>query len=273
MSDETRRALSGGQYVSVEREGRIAIVTLQAADGNHSGHLHPIHHQVRVTVDALNRNSSEWDAIVITGVHDTFYRGPALENFAGALAADHSVAATVIADTRAIVMGLLELTTPVVAAVNGAAVGLGSQLALFSDVCVAAPEAYFQDTHVRVGLPAGDGGTLMWPAALGLSRAKRFLLTGARLDAQTAERWGLVHSIVPADEVVAHALTIARHWSGPASGAIKATKSALQGWLRLAVPHVFDPALKAEEEALNNASTVAYMESTAKRSAKREPEE
>src|SRR5271163_4429709 len=107
---------------------------------------------------------------------------------------------TVEAGAR-IVRSFRELPQPIVAAVQGPAIGLGATVALMCDVVVAARSAKLADTHVKVGLVAGDGGCLVWPQAAGMLRARRHLLTGDALDATTAYQLGIVTDIVdePAD--------------------------------------------------------------------------
>jgi enoyl-CoA hydratase len=97
------------------------------------------------------------------------------------------------------VRSVLTVRSPVISAINGPAVGLGATIALFADISVLARSAWIADSHVNVGLVAGDGGSLIWPQLLGLSRANEFLLRGSRVDAERAEKLGLVNYVV-ADE-------------------------------------------------------------------------
>lgn len=135
-------------------------------------------------------------------------------------------------EARRIVDHLLECEKPVVSAVRGPAMGLGATIALLCDVVVAGESAFFADTHVKMGIGAGDGGQLIWPFLVGVNRAKFFLMTGDRVPAVEAERIGLVNFVVPDDELDAKALEIAiRLASGP-SVAIAASKVAINTWLR-----------------------------------------
>lgn len=98
---------------------------------------------------------------------------------------------------KQIVYSLLDLEKPVVARIQGACVGLGATVALFSDIIIAAENARFGDPHVKVGAVAGDGGALIWPQLVGFARAKQYLLTGEIMTAQEAERIGLINKVVP----------------------------------------------------------------------------
>ncbi len=102
-------------------------------------------------------------------------------------------------DARQMIWDLLDVPLPIVCAVNGPAVGLGASIALLCDVILMAESATVADPHVRVGLVAGDGGTIAWPLAVGPARAKEYLLTGDPISALEAERVGLVNRVVPDD--------------------------------------------------------------------------
>lgn len=103
-----------------------------------------------------------------------------------------------------------ELPQPVIAAVNGAAAGGGLGLALVADIRIASPQARFNAAFVRIGLSAGDVG-VSWslPRVIGLGRAAEIMLTGRFVDAEEAERIGLVNRVVPAEDLVDEALAIA----------------------------------------------------------------
>jgi enoyl-CoA hydratase len=121
----------------------------------------------------------------------------------------------------------LRVRPPVIAAVNGHAMGLGSNLALLSDVVVMSEDARIADTHVRAGIVAGDGGALIWPLLVGPNRAKELLMTGDQLDAQAAWRMGLVNHIEPPDNVLPRAWEIARRLAQGPRNAIAWTKQAI----------------------------------------------
>ena len=121
---------------------------------------------------------------------------------------------------------------PIVAALNGPAVGLGASIALLCDVIFMADTASIADPHVRVGIVAGDGGTAIWPLVLGPARAKEFLLTGDKVDAATAERIGLVNHVVPAAELMDAARAFADRLAAGAPLALRYTKLAVNKWIK-----------------------------------------
>ena len=102
-----------------------------------------------------------------------------------------------VEDARRIVHEMLAFPLPIVAAVNGPAVGLGCSLAMFCDVVLMSEFAYFAHPHVTVGLVAADGGVLTWPVMMSLLWAKEYILTGDRIDATNAFRMGLANHVLP----------------------------------------------------------------------------
>jgi enoyl-CoA hydratase len=106
-----------------------------------------------------------------------------------------------IREAKRIVFSLLDCEKPVITKVNGDAIGLGTTLALFTDVVIAADHAKLADPHNNVGLIAGDGGAVIWPQLIGYARAKHYLFTGEALTASTAAEIGLIHKAVPAEQL------------------------------------------------------------------------
>lgn len=123
---------------------------------------------------------------------------------------------------------LVDLPMPVVAALHGDAIGLGASVVLACDAVVAARSAGLADPHVAVGLVAGDGGCVTWPMSAGMLRAKRYLLTGERIDAEAGHAMGLVTDLVdePGD-VLPAARALAGKIAGLPPIAVQGTKKAL----------------------------------------------
>ncbi len=164
---------------------------------------------------------------------------------------DAGVRREIIGDARELLNAFLDLPQPVVVAVQGAAIGLGATVALLGDAVVAARSAVLADTHVAVGLVAGDGGCLVWPQALGMTRARRHLLTGDPLDAATAWQLGMVTDLVDTPDAARPAAReIADRIAALAPLAVQGTKRALNNVSRSRADEVIDLALALEEETL-----------------------
>jgi len=141
---------------------------------------------------------------------------------------------------KQIIWNLLDVELPIVAAINGHAIGLGATLALLCDAIFVAESAKIADPHVQVGIVAGDGGAVVWPLAMGPVRAKRYLLTGDALTAAEAERMGLVNAAVPDGELQSDALAFATRLAAGAPLAVRYTKLAVNQLLKQAMATAFD---------------------------------
>ncbi|MFT4570628.1 MAG: enoyl-CoA hydratase [Hyphomicrobiaceae bacterium] len=143
-------------------------------------------------------------------------------------------------DAKQLIWDLLDVEIPIVAAVNGHAMGLGASIALLCDVIFVAESASIGDPHVRVGIVAGDGGVAIWPLAIGPARAKEYLLTGDPVPAREAERIGLVNHVVPDDELDVTAMRFAERLAAGAPLALRYTKQAVNKLLKDALNTAFD---------------------------------
>ncbi len=149
-------------------------------------------------------------------------------------------------DAKQMIWDLLDVPIPIVAAINGPAVGLGASIALLCDVIWMAESASIADPHVRVGIVAGDGGVAIWPLALGPARAKQYLLTGDRVEAVEAERIGLVNRVVPDAALESEAFAFAKRLAEGAPLAIQYTKQAVNKLLKDALNVAFDASTALE---------------------------
>ena len=120
-----------------------------------------------------------------------------------------------------------KLAVPIIAAVNGAAVGAGNDLACMCDIRVASTNARFAESFVKLGIVPGDGGCWLLPRVVGASRAAELALTGDTIDAQEALRIGLVSRVVSAPELMAHAMALAQRIAANPPQALRWTKKLL----------------------------------------------
>jgi enoyl-CoA hydratase len=145
-----------------------------------------------------------------------------------------------------LVQAQLHVPQPMIAAINGDALGLGATLALFCDMVFMADDARIGDPHVKAGIVAGDGGAILWPLLLGLHRGKEFLLTGDMMTGDEAYQFGLVNHLVPRGEVLAQAMGLARRLAAGAQVAIQFNKRLANAALVDRVNRVLDASLAME---------------------------
>jgi len=120
------------------------------------------------------------------------------------------------------------LEVPIIAAINGPAIGAGCDLACMCDIRIAAQSAQFAESFVKVGIVPGDGGAWLLPRVVGFARASELALTGETIDAQQALEWGLVSRVVPDAQLTETALAIAEKIAANPPHAVRMTKRLLR---------------------------------------------
>jgi enoyl-CoA hydratase len=166
--------------------------------------------------------------------------------------------------SAAIVRAQLAVPQPVIAAVNGDALGLGATMALFCDVTFLADDARIGDPHVNAGLVAGDGGAILWPLLLGVNRGKEYLMTGDLMTAAEAFQYGLVNHTVPRAEVRKRAGELAARLAAGPKVAIRFNKRLANADLVDRVNRLIDTSLAMEaitfETADHREAVRAFLE-------------
>lgn len=186
------------KLISFCRRGRVLTATLNNPDQLNAiaGALHTELAQLFPDV----AGDAETDVLVLTGSGRAFSAGGDLAHI-DAMRSDTHGFSEAVREAKRIVFGALDCDKPVIAKVNGDAIGLGATVALLCDVIFAADTARFGDPHVKIGLVAGDGGAVIWPQLIGYARAKHYLLTGDLITAPEAAAMGLINFAVPASEL------------------------------------------------------------------------
>lgn len=168
----------------------------------------------------------EAEVLVITGAGRAFSAGGDIEYMRETL--DLEKFQQGIKQGKKILGGILACEKPIIARINGDAIGLGATIALFCDIIIADETARIADPHVHVGLSAGDGGAIIWPQLVGYARAKRYLLGGERITGKEAAEIGLITFAVPASELDAKVDEwVKKFTENAASRAIKYTKTTI----------------------------------------------
>ena len=187
--------------------------------------------------------------IVLTGAGRAFSAGGDVEQMQRAIDRPQEFLKG-MADGKRLIFAMLDCPKPVIAKVNGAAMGLGATLALFSDIIIAANQAKIGDPHVKVGYAAGDGGALIWPQLIGYARAKEYLLTGDPLTGEEAARIGLINRAVPAEDLDRTVDEFAKRLAAGAPLAVQWTKLSVNAGLKQLAATVLETSFAFE--ALSN---------------------
>ena len=173
-------------------------------------------------------------AVVITGAGRGFSSGADLKDFGGGeLTADGRPDTYRMLAERyhPIMRAIRDLPKPVLAAVNGAAVGIGCSLALCCDLIIAAESAYFLLAFVNIGLVPDGGSSLFVPSRVGLARASEMALLGERIGAAQALEWGLINRVVADDSLAAEVAALAGRLAAGPTRSYAGTKRELNSWL------------------------------------------
>ncbi|GAA4102378.1 enoyl-CoA hydratase/isomerase family protein [Zhongshania borealis] len=231
------------EALKITKEDHILTITINrpevknALNAKLHGEFFKIFHEVD--------NDDDVDIIILTGSNNSFCAGGDLDMLLE-MHGDPISTSEAIRKDRKIQHALLDLEKPIIAKVNGPAIGLGCSLALFCDFIYATPESVFADPHVSIGLVAGDGGAVIWPQLIGYARAKRYLLTGDAIKGQEAADIGLITQAVPAEELDEVVNKMAKRLASGAKHAIKWTKASINAGLKVTANAVIDRAASFE---------------------------
>lgn len=235
--------MSDFKHLELERDGDVLRVTIDRQGDDLNRVDGDLHEDLTTLFPHLQRET-EARAVLLTGRGRAFSAGgdfgwfPELQE-PGALE-------LLRRDGKQLIWDLLDVHLPIVCALNGHAVGLGASIALLCDAVFMAESATISDPHVRVGIVAGDGGTVAWPLAVGPMLAKRYLLTGDPVSADDALRMGLVTAVAPDADVDAQAMAFARRLAAGAPLAVQYTKQAVNKLVKTALNEAFDIATALE---------------------------
>jgi enoyl-CoA hydratase len=232
----------------IEVDGPVRILRLNRPEVLNACNL-PMHEALANVWGELEADPDA-RAIVLTGNGRAFSAGGDLD-WIREDARDDDGSRASIARAGRIIREMLQCGLPVIAAVNGPAVGLGCSLTLFADLVLMAPDAFLSDPHVGGGLVAGDGG-ILWPFMTSMHLAKEFLFLGNRMSAEDAVRAGLANRVVPAETLLDEAITLARRLADMPPRALRDTKRALNSLMLAAWPSV-EFGLAAEQASMRGA--------------------
>jgi enoyl-CoA hydratase len=243
--------------IQIEVDGPIRIVRLNRPEELNATN-HELHQGLAALFPQLDADV-EARVAVLTGAGRAFSAGGDF-HYIDELTRDADKRRETLVHGRQIVTGMVACRVPIVAAVNGPAVGLGCSLVALSDIVYMAESAYLADPHVLIGLVAADGGPISWPLLTSLQLAKEYALTGDRIPARRAAEIGLVNHVCPDDEVLDQALGCARRIAALPQKAAEDTKRILNLHLERAVLATLDFAFAAEDRSFTSPEVRANVD-------------
>jgi len=251
------------EEIQVRADGPVRVVTLHrpeqlnASNESMHGGLARLWPMLAADADAC--------AVVLTGAGKAFSAGGDFD-YMRKLGSDLRFREQTMQETRTILRDMIRFPLPIVAAVNGPAVGLGASLALSCDIVLLSDRAFLADPHVSIGLVAGDGGAALWPLFTSLLRAKEFLFTGDRIPPEQAVQLGLANRVVPAADLMDDAMRLAHRLASVPQRALRDTKRALQAHVEAAVAGPLEIAIQAELASLGSEEHAACVRKLLERS-------
>ena len=221
-----------GDFVQLERQSRIAIVRLNATDSLNAIGTQQDCDDLVAALQSLHADRSV-SVIILTGNGRAFCAGGNLKgmqerNGIGPLDQPDSTRANYRRGVQAVTRAFMEIEVPMIAAINGHAIGLGLDLACLCDMRIAAESAKFAASFIKVGLVPGDGGAWSLQKILGYAKAAELFFTGDRFDTAAAKEMGLVSSVVPDAELIPAALALAERIAVNPPRALRLTKRLLR---------------------------------------------
>jgi len=218
-------------WVKLEKQGHVAVITLDRPDSMNALGAPGDGDEVARVCEEVNADN-DIRCVVLTGAGRAFSAGgdvKAMKNKTGAFGGSPvAIRDGYRKNIHRIVKAIYNLEVPSIAAVNGAAIGLGCDVACMTDIRIAAEGARFGVTFLKLGIIPGDGGAWLLPRTIGMSRACELLFTGDIIDAATALEWGLVSKVTSAETLMDEAMALAARIAQQPPHALRLAKSLLK---------------------------------------------
>jgi len=230
-----------------EKKDKVLTITLNAPEAMNA-FTGPMHYSMSRIWDDV-QDDPEVHVVVLTGAGKAFSAGGNVIAMQQKIDNPALWDATSVPEAKRIIFRMLECDKPIIARVNGHAVGLGATVALMCDIIIAADTARIGDPHVNAGLVAGDGGALIWPQLIGFARAKEYLFTGDLMTASEAYRIGLIDHVVTPDKLDEKVYDLAHRLANGAMKSIRWTKQVMNIPLRQIAHSTMDLSISVETQS------------------------
>lgn len=179
---------------------------------------------------------------ILTGAGRAFSAGGDMNHFVKTLD-DPAFARTVQENARRTIHGFIDVPIPIIAAVNGPAVGWGATMATLCDIVLMSEKSFIAEPHINIGLVVGDGISVAWPLYTSLLRAKELIFTGDRITPQQAVEFGLANRVVAPDALMTEARALADKLLKQPREALRETKKIMNRYLHMSAAQHLDVTL------------------------------
>jgi enoyl-CoA hydratase len=247
----------------VESDGPVTIVTMNNPEMRNA-FVDPLHDAMREVWGHIGDDPA-CKVAILTGAGRAFSAGGNVPGFIRDYD-DFEHRRRSLRNARKLMDAMAEFHKPLIAAVNGPAVGLGASIVALCDIVYMAESAHLADPHILVGLVGGDGAAITWPLLMSLHLAKEYALTGDRIPAERAAAIGLANHVVPDDEVFDQAMACAQRIAKLPQQATQDTLRAINMHLERAVLATLDYAFSAEERSFTTPEMRERLDRLMKRS-------
>ncbi|MGP3791496.1 enoyl-CoA hydratase/isomerase family protein [Pseudomonas sp. B392_1p] len=226
--------------ILVTAEGGLRIITLNRPDD-----LNASTTEMLFTYPKLFRalaEDPEAKVVILTGAGRAFSAGGDMNHFAKTLD-DGDFARAVQENSRRTIHNFIDLPIPVIAAVNGPAVGWGATMATLCDIVLMSEKSFMAEPHINIGLVVGDGISVAWPLYTSLLRAKELIFTGDRITPQQAVEFGLANRVVAPEKLMEEARALAEKLLKQPAQALRETKKLMNLYLHRSAAQMLDATL------------------------------
>jgi enoyl-CoA hydratase/carnithine racemase len=206
-------------------EEQVALLTLNRPQRRNAFNVEMLESWVEALAQCQRR--SDIRAVIVTGAGQAFCAGGDIEEMQQRLTGSPLSQKAFLEGIHRIPLALAAIDKPVIAAVNGAAIGAGMDMALMCDIRFASATARFAASYVHMGLVPGDGGAYFLPRIVGVAKALELLWTGDTIDATVAERLGIVNRVLPPEELLPYTREFAQRLARGPQAALRLTKRAV----------------------------------------------
>jgi len=226
--------------LDVKAEGGLRIITL-----NRPEDLNPSSTEMLFAFPRLFQalaEDKEARVAILTGAGRAFSAGGDMQHFVKTLD-NPGFASAVQENARRTIHGFIDVPIPLIAAVNGPAVGWGATLATLCDIVLMSEKSFIAEPHINIGLVVGDGISVAWPLYMSLLRAKELIFTGDRITPQQAVEFGLANRVVAPDQLMAEARKLADKLMAQPREALRETKKLMNLYLHQSAATILDAQL------------------------------